>query len=167
MIEALIISLCLFIAYLVAITMVSFDINKELIPPSISENFYLFEKRKKGLGWMFYGWCALIGVSVMAMMFELSTDKWYQFIPLFAGSGLVLVGVAPRFKNEDRKLHYAGAAVCAVSAALWIILAGCWYVIAGGLIAASIISLCDRKNMVFWYETAIFISMYIALTILI
>jgi hypothetical protein len=91
----LIISFAIFAIYVMYIFI------KYGVRPSLSDSFY-------SAGYLFTGWCFVIGISVTAVMLELSEGKWYQFIAFLAGSGLCLVGAAPRFKAYERTTHYVG-----------------------------------------------------------
>jgi hypothetical protein len=118
MITALTVSLALFVAYLTVI------ICLFGVPASISESFYLLESRRKGLGYLFTGWCWALAILVMSMMVTLSESRWWQFLSLFAGGGLGFVGTAPLFKSHEKTVHYVSTGVCALSALAWMTLAG-------------------------------------------
>ncbi|GAB6394620.1 MAG: hypothetical protein MdMp024_0932 [Bacteroidales bacterium] len=162
----LIILLHVFAAYIVALAAVHNRLRGTLVPPSLSENFYLYEEVKKGLGWIFYAWCAAIGVSLMAVMFQLSEGKWFQFIALFAGGGLALVGCAPRFKERDGKAHEAGAVVCASAAFAWCLLSGCFISAPSCLAAGIAAAVFDRKNGIFWCEMGMFAGTFLTLLLM-
>ena len=159
------ISLGIFACYMAVIMIVCHKATGSIIPPSISENFYLLESLHKGLGWLFFGWCTVIGISVMAVMFGLSEGQWYQFLPLFAGFGLVLVGCAPRFRSEERRMHQIGAFLCAVTAVMWCVCTGYWAVMLSSLGLAFAVSLFDWDRRIFWWEVGIFVSTYIIMCI--
>jgi hypothetical protein len=158
MILVLMISLAAFVLYM-ACVILFFGVL-----PSISESYYRLEKRGR-CGYVFTVWCALIAVSVMAMMFECSEGRWFQFLGLFAGGGLAFVGTAPLFKGHERVIHYVSAGVCAVASVAWMGLMGVWYVPAVFPVVGGLVSL-RFGNPVFWVETGIFLSVYLALGIL-
>ncbi|KAA6347958.1 hypothetical protein EZS27_004587 [termite gut metagenome] len=157
----LFISLAFFVGYIASV------VAAFKIPPSISESFYLLDKQKKNLGYLFTIWCYFIGISVMGMMFELSTDKWYQFLGLFAGGGLGFVGTAPLFKSHEKTVHYVSATVCTFSSLIWMFLSGFWMIPLGLLTLALCVSFKYSHTRVFWLEIAVFVSMYTALVHLI
>ena len=81
----------------------------------------------------------------------------------FTGFGLAFVGSTPLFKSgNNRNLHLAGAAVCAVSELTWIILSGHW-IIPLLLIPAAAGIQAKFGNRLFWFEAALFVSMYVTL----
>ncbi|MDR0864949.1 MAG: hypothetical protein LBO74_08460 [Candidatus Symbiothrix sp.] len=150
------ISASLFVAYLVVL------IALFGVPASISDSFYLLGGKKKGAGYVFTIWCYIVGISVMAMMFELSAGFWYQFLGLFAGGGLCFVGTAPLFKSHEKTIHFASAAVCAITSLLWIIFAGYWLILL--LITSLSVGILSIKgNPTFWIEASLFASMYFTL----
>jgi hypothetical protein len=131
------------------------------VPASISNSFY-----KPKIGYVFTAWCYVIGLSMIAMMTELSEGGWYQFLSLFAAGGLLFVGAAPHFKTHEQTIHYASAGTCAVAALTWMCAAGWWYIpIPLVTVAAGLAWRLCRTKMVFWIETALFVSMYIVLGI--
>jgi hypothetical protein len=159
MILMLIISLAAFVLYM-AYVILFFGVL-----PSISESYYRLEKRWK-CGCVFTVWCALIALSVAAMMFQLSDGKWFQFLGLFAGGGLAFVGAAPLFKTHERTIQYAAAGICAVASVAWMALMGFWYSPAIILSLQGLVSL-KSGNPVFWIETGLFVSMYLTISFLI
>jgi hypothetical protein len=123
------------------------------VRPSISDSFY-------GVGWLFTIWCFVVGISVAAMLLDLSEGKWWQFLSFFAGGGLCLVGAAPRFKTFEAKTHFTGAATCAVSAVIWMILAGWWIVPTVAVVIAAGVSWKYPQSKVLWFELAAFTSTF-------
>jgi hypothetical protein len=156
MITVWITSITLFVAYVTTV------LSLFGIPRSLSESFYLFESRRKGLGYVFTGWCWVMAILVMFMMAEQSEGCWWQFLSLFAGGGLGMVGTAPLFKGHERVIHYVSAGVCALSACAWVTLAGCWYVQLPLLVIAFALGGLHSKFL-FWVETALFLAMFITL----
>jgi hypothetical protein len=133
-----------------------------LIPDSISDSFYLFNIEKRGLGYLFTAWCYIIGISVMALMIDASDGQWFQFLSLFAGGGLCFVGTAPLFKGRERTVHFTGAAVCAASSLVWIVLMGYWFIPVAFSLLLLFAIIRDGKYT-FWAEAALFLSMYTTL----
>jgi hypothetical protein len=148
-----ILSFAVFAAYLTAVAAL-FG-----VPASVSDSFYLLNGRKPGTGYVFTGWCWLVAFSVTAMMAQLSEGRWWQFLSLFAGGGLCFVGAAPVFRSHERTVHYVSAGVCAAAALAWMTLAGFWWMPVKYLIVALIYGVITKKY-VFCIETALFLSMY-------
>jgi hypothetical protein len=134
------------------------------VPHSISDSFYLLEGRRKGLGYVFTLWCWAVAFTVMAAMLQLSQGQWWQFLSLFAGGGLVLVGTAPMFKGHERTVHYASAGTCAVATLLWMCLEGYCYAPAVWMTVCGMIAARLGKP-VFWIEAGMFLSVFTVLFI--
>jgi hypothetical protein len=137
----------------------------EGVPHSFSDGFYILNKKKRGLGYLFTLWCFAVAFSVMPVMFELSDGKWFQFLGLFTGGGLGFVGAAPLFKSHEKTIHYTSAIICAISGFAWISLSGYWYLPAIALIAVVYPAYKDKK-WTFWGELALFVSMYTTLLLM-
>ena len=99
----------------------------------------------------------------MAVMFELSDGEWYQFLPMFAGFGLVLIGAAPRFRGDERRMHEVGALLCASPAVVWCACEGYWAVMLTSLGLSFTVSLFDWDRRLFWWEIGVFLGTYIVL----
>jgi hypothetical protein len=132
------------------------------IPASLSDGFYILNRLRPDLGYVFTLVCYAVGGAVMAALFEFSEGTRFQFLALFAGGGLCFTGAAPLFKSREKLVHCISAAVCAVSSALWLSFAGYWML----LIPLPLIALLARRNRVFWLELAIFITVYVSLFII-
>jgi hypothetical protein len=132
------------------------------IPYSISDSFYLLDERKRGLGYVFTGWCWAQAVAVMPLMLESSDGQWWQFFGLFAAGGLGFVGTAPLFKGHERTIHYVSAGTCAAAAMAWMCLAG-YALVPVVTIAACAMIAARAGNTVFWFETGMFASVYAVL----
>ena len=130
------------------------------IPSSLSDTYYQLEKhgRKK---WLFQIPMILTAFLLLPAWLECSSEN-IQFLAFLSCGGLLFVGAAPCFKLElDGKVHYASASVCGLSAVLWVILSGMWYI---PLITFTIAVylMIKYKNWMFWIECAAFLSTYIA-----
>jgi hypothetical protein len=150
-------SFLLFAAYIAVIIAVNGG-----VPASISDSFYILNRKKPGLGRLFTLWCDAVGISVMAVMFEFSDGAWFQFLSFFAGTGLCFAGTAPLFKSHEKVIHYASAAVCAVGAAFWTGLMGCYWLLPFIIPAP----FANRGTRMFWTEMALFVIAYGALFII-
>jgi hypothetical protein len=133
------------------------------VPESVSDSFYLLNRRRRGLGYLFTAWCWAVAGTVMPLVFVLSDGQWYQFLGLFAGGGLGFVGAAPLFKGSERTIHYVSTGVCATAAVAWMVCAGYWYIPAAWVLPYVLISVLWRKLPLFWIETFLFLSMYATL----
>lgn len=111
-----IISALLIAAYTVAVC-----IKCKGIPYSISETYYKIKHK------FFFGvTMVLTACLLMPAILEITPDS-YQFTAFLACVGLIMVGVAPNFREGiDRKIHTTGAVLCLVSSQVWVGLSLPW-----------------------------------------
>ena len=130
------------------------------VPSSLSDTYYQLEKhgRKK---WLFQIAMILTAFLLLPAWLELSSENT-QFLAFLSCGGLLFVGLAPCFKMElDGKVHYTGTVVSGLSAILWIIFSGMWYIPLVAF-AVAIFLMIKYKRWMFWIECAAFLSTYIA-----
>lgn len=91
------------------------------VPSSISATFYKLEHKL----W-FGATMVLTACLLMPAILEITTDS-YQFTAFLACVGLIMVGVAPNFREGiDRKIHTIGAVLCLVFSQVWVSLTCPW-----------------------------------------
>ena len=88
-------------------------IHKHGIPEMVSSIYYLLGKS----GWVFQ--IVMVSVGMLMMMCLLDCEKGEQCLAFLACGGLMFVGAAPRFMNEDRGVHKAAAIICAMAGISW------------------------------------------------
>ena len=136
------------------------------ILPSLSDSYYMLEKRSKGRGMAFYVTLLLMVFTALAPMCEIIGG-----LGVLAGLGLLLVGAAPKFKDRqtlERVLHFGGASAAAAVAVLILIKIGMVSVIPWiGLLflAIALASKTLKRSWLLWAEMvafyALFTGMYI------
>ena len=165
-----IIALCVFLAYLVGI-ICAFG-----IPASISDTYYLLEKKRKGLGWLFTAMCWSVSGLLLPALLDMTPDS-YQFTAFLSCAGLLFVGAAPQFKLQlTGAVHYSSAGVCVVFSQLWTALTRWWVLLPVWLsyFAYTVIAVKRQKEGVLWYkfrktkpmfwvEIASFMAMFLAI----
>lgn len=101
-------------AELLFVTMLCVVINKYGVPDMVSTIYYLLGKR----GWVFQ--VVMIAFGAMMMMCLLDSGLGEQCLAFLACAGLMFVGAAPRFLDEnERKVHKTAAIVSAVASVGW------------------------------------------------
>ena len=159
MITFLIVATVIFASYL-AIAIKLFG-----VPSSLSITYYLFKKKSEKLKYLFPLMCLIVGGSLMPYWLESSPEN-IQFLAFFACGGLLFVGAACAFMDElTDKVHYISAGICGLGTVLWLIFAGLWYIPVSMLVVATLLVFKDRKNALWWYEMALFGSVFIGLWI--
>lgn len=154
----IIISFLVFLAYLVG-TVKTFG-----LPASISDTYYLLERRRKGLGWLFTAFCWIVAGTLLPAWLD-GTPTAYQFTAFLSSAGLLFVGAAPQFKlSLTGWVHYGAAALCGTSAVLWCILRGYWFIPFNCFLIFGWLALRYGKPM-FWLELAAFGATYLTIFI--
>ena len=151
-------SIIMYHAYLI-ISAIKFDITA-----SLSETHYKWLSKIPS-GALFTLFCWAISFTVMIPMLEY-TGPMYKFVPFFAGSGLMLVGAAPWFKDSglERNVHYAGALLSIIFSYLWAFAEGNMYVTGIAAILTAIIFLVRKNiNRIYWVELIAFTNIYVQL----
>jgi hypothetical protein len=153
-----IVSLATFITYM------TYVIIKFGVPPSISETWYLLQKK----GILFTLFC--YGVSAVLIPLLDNTTENLQFLTFFAVSGLLFVGTATAFKEElTKQVHFTSAAICVIASQLWILIyAKDIIIMLAGLLIVGLAYFTHRyktKNnyITFWVEIYAFVTLYASL----
>jgi hypothetical protein len=102
------------------------------MPSSLSDTFYLYQSKKKGLGYIFTAMMFTMALSLMPVWLSISDvmPGWEHnltFLAFFAAAMICFVGAAPAFRNIgiENKVHMIAAKACAVFAIAWCAIV-CW-----------------------------------------
>lgn len=126
------------VAALLFAVMLTLVILEHGVPEMVSSIYYLFGKK----GWVFQ--VVMMSVGILMMMCLLGCEKGVQCLAFLACGGLMFVGAAPRFMNEDRGVHKAAATICAMAGISWCLSAN--YVMTIAAIVAYMIGIiCVKK----------------------
>lgn len=101
------------IAALLFVVMLFVVIKKYGVPEMVSSIYYLLGKS----GWVFQ--VVMMSIGMLMLMCLLDCEKGVQCLAFLACGGLMFVGAAPRFMNEDRGVHKAAATICAMAGVGW------------------------------------------------
>lgn len=126
------------IAALLFVVMLFVVIGKYGVPEMVSSIYYLLGKS----GWVFQ--VVMMSVGMLMLMCLLDCGKGVQCLAFLACGGLMFVGAAPRFMNEDRGVHKAAATICAMAGISWCLSANFIMTIAA-IIAYMIGVICVKK----------------------
>lgn len=115
------------------------------MPTSLSDTFYLYQSKKKGLGYIFTAMMWSMAGCLMPAWLSITDaiPTWehnFTFLAFFAAAAIMFVGSAPAFRNIgiENKVHMISAKACAVFAILWCAIV-CWrimYIIPIGICLA-------------------------------
>lgn len=142
------------------------------IPYSISETYYKIKHK------FFFGvTMVLTACLLMPAILEITPDS-YQFTAFLACVGLIMVGVAPNFREGiEKKIHTIGAVLCLVFSQVWVGLICPWMLLLwiGYLVYTAIglwrnwtryfISSFLSTKPMFWVEITALVATYVTLII--
>lgn len=126
------------IAALLFMVMLFVVIKEYGVPEMVSSIYYLLGKS----GWVFQ--VVMVAVGMLMLMCLLDCEKGVQCLAFLACGGLMFVGAAPRFMNEDRGVHKAAATICAMAGISWCLSANFVMTIAA-IVAYVIGIICVKK----------------------
>ena len=96
------------------------------IPKSLSETFYLYQKKRRNLGYIFTGMMFTVALTLIPAWIEIteviSTWSHYLTVLPFLGAAMIaFVGAAPAFRSceLESKVHTISATAAAVFSLLW------------------------------------------------
>ena len=159
-------SICLMlvcISFLLFIVYNSVALGLFGVPWSMSGTYYLYEGKKKGLGWLFtiYMWLMTFTMAPGWLAVSDAVGPWmsyFTFLAFFAIAGFAFVGGAPRYKDGlEGSVHMNAAKICAAAALLWDFLV-CWQIwwvpILGAVIPAIIATATRtwKQGRDYWLE---------------
>ena len=127
------------VAALLFVVMLIVVIGKYGVPEMVSSIYYLLGKS----GWVFQ--VVMMSVGMLMLMCLLDCEKGVQCLAFLACGGLMFVGAAPRFMNEDRGVHKAAATICAMAGIGWCLSAN--YVMTIAAIVAYVIGIVYIKGL--------------------
>lgn len=127
----------------------------KMIPPSISETYYLGGKSFFTLSLIASGFLLSAG------LITLSNESPWTFLGFFAGGSLLFIGAAAQFKEElTKEVHYGGAAVLTLASQAWIcIFATPWIM----LLWLTSLLWIRTSQYIFWAEIVIIASLLLAM----
>lgn len=127
------------VAALLFAVMLTVVILEHGVPKMVSSIYYLLGKK----GWVFQ--VVMMSVGMLMMMCLLDCGKGVQCLAFLACGGLMFVGAAPRFMNEDRGVHKAAATICAMAGISWCLSAN--FVMTIAAVVAYVIGIAYIKGL--------------------
>lgn len=155
-------SLVILMSYTVAVCI------KFGIPTTLSESYYFIYKK-----YLFTLVMWLSGFLILPPIMEMTGGNT-QIIPFLSIIGIMIVGAAPRYKEQERTLHIIGATMAGFFSQLWIILyAYPWTLLTWAILIIWAIGILiesklmewseelDKRKWFFWAEMLAFINLYL------
>ena len=127
------------IAALLFVVMLFVVIKKCGVPEMVSSIYYLLGKSGGVVQ------VVMMSVGMLMLMCLLDCGKGVQCLAFLACGGLMFVGAAPRFMNEDRGVHKAAATICAMAGIGWCLSAN--FIMTIAAIVAYVIGIAYIKGL--------------------
>lgn len=126
-------------------------------PSCISETYYCI--KRKGL---FTAWMLLVSFLIFPSWVEISPIS-FQFLPFLSVVSLASVGLAPKYLEEDRKVHIVSATLTSIISLIWNIVSGTYVIpiILGILVI--ILAVLKANNLLFWIENTAFLNIFLSI----
>ena len=147
------------------------------IPKSLSETFYLWNNKKKNLGYVLTGMMFTMAFTLVPAWLELGEviSSWSTYLnPLafFTCAAIAFVGAAPAFRSciLESKVHTVAATTAAVCAITWCLVA-CWQIMYVPLLTAGVVAVIGRltkswkKASVYWLEIMAFVATFVTVIV--
>lgn len=145
------------IAALLFVVMLIVVIGKYGVPEMVSSIYYLLGKS----GWVFQ--VVMMSVGMLMLMCLLDCEKGVQCLAFLACGGLMFVGAAPRFMNEDRWVHKTAAIICAMAGIGWCLTVN-WLFVFTFIAWYGMYWICKDKNSKPWFIAEVMAVMLVLLT---
>ena len=145
------------------------------IPVNLSITYYHYERRCKGMGFMFpflllYLCCVLGPIWITTTLDASILSRIFIIFPYITILCLLMVALSARYNRNHRifRFHYACAIIASISAVLWIFLVAYRIVYVGLAILATLLLTgiytgTLKKCTLFWLETAGFYALLVTL----
>lgn len=147
-----------FITALLFVALLCIVINKYGVPDMVSSIYYLMGKK----GWVFQTVMILFGMLMMVCL--LDSGLGVQCLAFFACAGLMFVGAAPRFLDEnERKIHKTAAITSAMASVAWCLTVD-WRMVLAFLAWYGVYWMCKDKNSKPWFMAEVMAVMLVLLT---
>lgn len=143
--------------------------RERCIPYSISATYYALSHK------FWFGLCMIGGgVLLLPSAFDASTEN-SRFLVFLAVTGIVILGVSPNFKTEDKTPHIFGAAMALILSQIWVACNG-WYWLLLWLLFIVYLVVSIRRNRtgnfisdligrkpMFWIEVISLLTVYLTI----
>ena len=167
----ILISLTLFLSYNII------AIKQFGVPSSLSNTFYLYNNKKRNLGYIFTGMMFAMTLTLLPAWLEVGgvISSWSSYLnPLifFACGAIAFVGAAPAFRScpMESAVHNISAKAAAVCAITWC-LSACWQIMYVPLLTAGLVAVIGlitkswKRASVYWLEMMAFGATFITVIV--
>lgn len=149
-------SSCLFISILIYIIYILYVWIKYK-PDCMSQSYYLLKNRN-----IFTIWIISIAFLTFPAWVEISQVN-FQFLPFLSVIALIVVGLFPKYLNQDRTTHITGVYITCTLSLIWNIISGTMLIpVLLGIILLLLV-VFKVKNKLFWIECLAFSNIYLSI----
>lgn len=144
------------------------------VPESLSNTYYLYEAKHKGLGWLFTGFMWVLSLLLLPCWISTSVNmgpwmNYFTFLSFLSAAAIAFVGTAPKFHDEaEGRIHVISASLCAATAIAWdfVICWNIWYVFVISAFVVFITSILTgtlKNCKTYWLEMMAFVPTFAVL----
>lgn len=143
------------------------------IPSSLSATFYLWNEKKKNLGYIFTGMMFIVSFLLMPVWLEITEviTPWSHYLtvlPFLGAASIAFVGSAPAFRDckLENKVHMVAAALAAVFSLLWcgiVCYQVAWIILPLSLLLVWVIAFETKTHKTaatYWWEMVAFVATF-------
>ena len=149
---------CLILSIIIYTGYISY-IRIKYKPDCISQSYYLLQN-----GNIFTICIITIAFLTFPAWVEIS-PIYFQFLPFLSVITLSLVGLCPKYLEQDRIPHIAGAGVTCILSIIWNVVSGTLLIPALLLIVLILLFVFNIKDKLFWAECLAFLNIYSSIII--
>lgn len=124
-------------------------------PSCISESYYLLKHK-----WIFTLWVIAIAFLTFPAWLDASPDN-FQALAFLSVISLIGIGIAPRYLENDRKIHISATCFAALFSLIWTAVTGLFILPIVLSIILLILYFIKIPNILFWIETSAFLNIFI------
>lgn len=124
-------------------------------PSCISESYYLLRHK-----WIFTVWIIAIAFLTFPAWLDVSPDN-FQALAFLSVISLIGIGIAPRYLENDRKIHISATCFAAFFSLIWTTVTGIFILPIVLSIVLLVLYFIKVPNLLFWIETSAFLNIFI------
>lgn len=149
---------CLIVSIIIYVSYTSY-IRIKYKPDCISQSYYLLSN-----GNIFTVCIIAISFLTFPAWVEISPE-YFQFLPFLSVITLSLVGICPKYLEQDRIPHIAGASITCILSIVWNIVSGTLLIPVVLLIVLILLFVFKIRDRLFWIECLAFSNIYFSIII--
>lgn len=125
-------------------------------PDTISKSYYLIHNRN-----VFSVWIISVAVMLLPAWLEISSAD-VTFLPFLSVIALCIVGICPKYLEQDRTIHITAVLAACVLSLIWNGVSETFAIPLVLAIPAILLCVCSVKDKWYWLESLCFTNIYLA-----